>query len=130
MAVWAVIAPRYFKMGLKALITATLLVGLLACSDVTRQPVAREGGWEIYLRVSTDGETWDFMEWRPGVHRYQQYGVASPSGAITWSEPVEIDLCLETEIDMEEGRVLWWPRADAPDECFPPEVQANGPPSF
>ena len=61
-----------------ALVTALLMAAaLMSCTQHQHPtPVDTQEGLEVYLRLSQDGVEWDYMEWRPGVHRYQQYGVA------------------------------------------------------
>ena len=108
-----------------AAVAALLMAAaLMSCTQHQHPtPVDTQEGLEVYLRLSQDGVEWDYMEWRPGVHRYQQYGVADESGAITWGNVVDIDLCIDIFINEEGSKIRWYIRDDAPQECYPPDPE-------
>lgn len=113
------------------LLPALALLALAACSPSANQPspVVTENGVAVYMAFTADGETWDYMNWRPGVHTHLRYGTAGKSGKITWGPTMDIETCMETHIDPEGGFVRWWIPDNAPAECYPPDPTRNQEPA-
>ena len=104
-------------------VTVALLVRSAGCGNPPTQEVT-----SALIQFSEDGSpsSWQYMEWRPGVDRYMRFAVVGSeyeSGPVRWGPAVPVDLCIYYAVD--QDKVRFWLRDDAPPMCFPTETSVQ-----